>query len=219
MVGANVAADGRSIEMSTRVAGAPPKTTIVTVPTRVGRPNGTPPTEGRESLNIENVRVRNVERSLSANIQIGRFVYRANSLSIEKTFLYSEEGLFVLDTANSVTAVPIPLMKPKDRIEDVVELPASKAAFIVSSTNVFVLDDMGSLAEVPGGRDVGSYRVDHIRGIIPISNEIIIAGPHSLYFGHRPSTLGQDSVQLGIQMPSSRTCPPMANLGSPSFLH
>ena len=181
---ADIAPDGLAIEVITQRI----RSLRIPIPRKAGQMIQSSPPEKRQQLEIREVRAgyRKAE-NVPLPLRLGRFVNQTDAPSISKSYLWGEMGaMLARETGNRFTPVPIPqdysfsYRKGRDRVEEVQELPASKAVIVFTSTHVFAVDANNVVTEVPGGNEVGSYR-GHFKGVIPVRNEMIIAGRRSLY--------------------------------------
>ncbi len=181
---ADITPDGLAIEIRTQRI----PSLRLPVPQKAGQPSQSLPAGKRQRLEIQEVRLgyRKAE-NVPLPLRLGRFANQVAAPSVSKSYLWGEMGaMFARETGNRFTPIPIPqdysfsYRRGKDRVEEVQELPASKAVFVFTSTHVFAVDANNVVTEVPGGNEVGSYR-GHFKGIIPVRNEMIIAGRQSLY--------------------------------------
>lgn len=131
-------------------------------------------------------------------LDIGEYVYRLEAPSLGKTLVWADKRLFEVKSG-VLEPVGIPVHGDTNRVEDVIELPASKAALIMTGDNVFVLEADGRVSEVPGGRAVGEHDLRYDQGIIPVRNMALIMGRRALYLGIDRTISGANACLSGHQ--------------------
>ena len=110
----------------------------------------------------------------------GRYVYRVQAPSIGETLLFSERGLFELSADRGIAPVRLPFDPRKETIHEVAELPASHLAVIFTAADIYALDADGTVTRVPGDMQVGRT-LDPNKGVIPVRNEMLVAGARGLF--------------------------------------
>jgi hypothetical protein len=101
--------------------------------------------------------------------------------SLGKIFVYSHQRLQELRHGGELVSPDFPFAPGETRVESVVELPASRLLVIVTSRNVYALDETGAYTVVPGGDLIGSSNLNPNKGIIPVRNALLLAGERALH--------------------------------------
>ena len=116
----------------------------------------------------------------SSSNELGIYIYAYDVPAIGKVLLKSELGLFELTRQNTIKRVSVPLDLKKHRVEGVGEMPASKAVILATSGGVFSMDAEGEVRAVPGGINFEANGAKSIYGVIPVRNEMLLAGAKGL---------------------------------------
>jgi hypothetical protein len=113
--------------------------------------------------------------------------------SIGKVLLTSERGIFELTKQRTVKEIPLPFNMRSNPVMDVAELPASGVVILTTLKGVFVLDADGGVHTIRGGGQYEGSRLGNAYGVIPIRNEMLLAGSNKLFLVVDQSLSG-DSV-------------------------
>ncbi len=112
---------------------------------------------------------------------IGRYVRVLDAPTIEKVLLTSQRGVFELTKELTVKKIPLPFDVQSNPVTDVAELPASGLVILTTQKGVFGLDAGGHIQAIRGGSQYEGSPLRNAYGVIPIRNEMLLAGREKLF--------------------------------------
>lgn len=94
---------------------------------------------------------------------------------------YNASGIFEeLDTGDSA-ALNVPLDPRAEHVLGLMEMPASRATIVFTKRTAYALQHDGKIVEVAGSQYLTDSRLPPQKGVIPVRNEMLVAGPRALY--------------------------------------